>query len=113
MAPRGWNPRARKRYTLADIQNRLRLKLAIDEARPFQLDCIDKAWNHYRDVLVNAGMGSGKTNCFLGMAVMEEESTVLIISPLKGLMHDQVRCRQRMNTNRRWRIHARNAVFQP
>ena len=90
MIPYGWNPKLRNRYIFTDIQNRLRFKLDIEEVYQFQLDYIDKTWNYHRDILINMDMGSGKISYFLGITMMEEESMILIISPLKEFIYNQI-----------------------
>ena len=43
-----------------------------------------------RDLFVKAGTGSGKSYVFLSMTMARENGIVLVISPLKSLMEDQV-----------------------
>lgn len=50
------------------------------------MDCVIKG----RDVMVRAGTGAGKSLCFQALALLRPGATVLVISPLVGLMENQV-----------------------
>jgi len=59
------------------------------EPHPWQREVIGKLLDG-QDVIVIAGTGSGKSLCFQSLALKESDGLVVVISPLKGLMHDQV-----------------------
>jgi len=58
-------------------------------AHQFQVEAIDHVIRG-KDVILTAGMGLGKSVCFQGIAVVASGKIVLVVSPLKGLMMDQV-----------------------
>jgi len=50
------------------------------------MDCVIQG----RDVMVRAGTGAGKSLCFQALALLRPGATVLVVSPLVGLMENQV-----------------------
>ncbi|TMC17592.1 MAG: DEAD/DEAH box helicase [Chloroflexi bacterium] len=50
------------------------------------MDCVIQG----RDVLVRAGTGAGKSLCFQALALLRPGAIVLVVSPLVGLMENQV-----------------------
>jgi superfamily II DNA helicase RecQ len=58
---------------------------------PWQCDVFTNVFKGHRDILVSAGTAEGKSVCFQAMALLHSEATVLVISPIKALMEDQVR----------------------
>jgi superfamily II DNA/RNA helicase len=50
------------------------------------MDCVVQG----RDVMVRAGTGAGKSMCFQALALLRPGATVLVVSPLVGLMENQV-----------------------
>src|SRR5579859_3463367 len=57
---------------------------------PWQRDVFTKVLIGQQDIMVSAGTAQGKSLCYQGMALSHSEATVLVISPIKGLMDDQV-----------------------
>jgi ATP-dependent helicase YprA (DUF1998 family) len=74
---------------LDDLANKA---LAILQKKPFvwQLE-IAEAVLRGEDVIVDVGIGSGKTLCFALPLLKDETDMVLVVSPLTALMVDQVR----------------------
>ena len=58
---------------------------------PWQCDVFIKVIHGKRDILLSAGTAEGKSLCFQAMALIHSEATILVISPILGLMDDQVR----------------------
>lgn len=57
---------------------------------PWQLEVFLKVLIGLQDIIVSAGTAEGKSLCYQGMALLHPEATVLVISPIKSLMDDQV-----------------------
>ena len=55
----------------------------------WQVDAVSKIL-HAQDLVVSAGTGSGKSIIYQAIAMLLQVGFVLVISPLKGLMFDQV-----------------------
>jgi len=58
---------------------------------PWQLEVFLKVLIGRQDIIVSAGTAEGKSLCYQGMALLHSEATVLVCSPIKSLMDDQVR----------------------
>jgi superfamily II DNA helicase RecQ len=74
--------------TLDEIRSKVNQKFQL-EGRRYQLEEMLAILNG-RDVLVIAGTGSGKSLVFQGLCAVNEDGIVLVISPLKALMHNHV-----------------------
>jgi superfamily II DNA helicase RecQ len=61
----------------------------IQTIKAWQLACMRYLVEGH-DLVVTAGTGSGKSLIFQGVVLARQGGIVLVISPLKGLMHDQV-----------------------
>jgi superfamily II DNA helicase RecQ len=79
---------------LEDLINTINQRLQ-DQNKPWQI----KKWQasvaaellEGRDVVVKSQTGSGKSMCYMALAIYKPEECVLVICPLLALMADQVR----------------------
>jgi superfamily II DNA helicase RecQ len=89
--------------TVQSISERLPLYQNLVEATNARLESIGQQWKIRpwqaavaaevlagRDVVVKAQTGSGKSMCYLSLAIMHPEDCILMICPLLALMADQV-----------------------
>ena len=61
----------------------------VRQPHPYQITC----WRHVvggKDLIVIAGTGAGKSAVFQALPLLKDGGIVLIVSPLKALMHNQV-----------------------
>jgi superfamily II DNA helicase RecQ len=97
-------------YTEETISQRgLQQYQSLVEAANARLESIGKTWKIRtwqaavaaevlagRDVVVKAQTGSGKSMCYLSLAMMHPEDCILVICPLLALMEDQVQSAMKM-----------------
>jgi superfamily II DNA helicase RecQ len=58
---------------------------------PWQRDVFMKCLSTQQDIIVSAATSDGKSLCYQGMVFCHSKATVIVISPTKSLMDDQVR----------------------
>lgn len=85
-----------------------RLKLAFDP-EDWQCHLIYRRLEGYDSICI-AGTGYGKSLIFEGLAAMQRDKVVIVISPLKALERDQVRAfLQDYHSSLNCRVHAKQA----